>query len=90
MDTNFGRLELYDEEPGKYLVNQQWSQNMNNLRVIRLTIISLYSLFSLGLSGCTTVMTVAGQAAWEDRVTEDQVTDTKIHTALTKRLVECR
>ncbi|MBF0358711.1 MAG: BON domain-containing protein [Magnetococcales bacterium] len=61
---------------------------MNNIRVMHLAILGVFSIFYLGLSGCTTVMTTAGQAAWEDRTTEDQITDTKIHTAITKRLVD--
>ena len=37
-------------------------------------------------SGCTTVVTSAAQKAWESRSTEDQVTDSKIHTGILDKL----
>ena len=37
-------------------------------------------------SGCTSVMTSAAQKAWESRSTEDQVTDSKIHTGILDKL----
>jgi osmotically-inducible protein OsmY len=37
-------------------------------------------------SGCTTIVTSAAQKAWESRSTEDQVTDSKIHTGILDKL----
>ena len=37
-------------------------------------------------SGCTSVVTSAAQKAWESRTTEDQVTDSKIHTGILDKL----
>lgn len=37
-------------------------------------------------SGCTSVITSAAQKAWESRTTEDQVTDSKIHTGILDKL----
>lgn len=37
---------------------------------------------TMNLSGCATVVTSAAQKAWEIRSTEDQVTDSKIHTGI--------
>lgn len=37
-------------------------------------------------SGCASVVTSAAQKAWESRSTEDQVTDSKIHTGILDRL----
>ena len=37
-------------------------------------------------SGCTTVLTSAAQKAWDSRSTEDQVTDSKIHTGILDKL----
>ena len=37
-------------------------------------------------SGCTSVVTSAAQKAWESRSTEDQVTDSKIHTGILDKL----
>lgn len=37
-------------------------------------------------SGCTTVLTSAAQKAWESRSTEDQVTDSKIHTGILDKI----
>lgn len=46
-------------------------------------------LLSLPLGGCTpTLMTDAAQAPFEDRITEDQVTDLKIASYLLKRLID--
>lgn len=44
------------------------------------------AIMTMAFSGCTTVMTSAAQKAWESRSTEDQVTDTKIHTGILDRL----
>ncbi len=41
---------------------------------------------TMSLSGCATVVTSAAQKAWESRSTEDQVTDSKIHTGFLNRL----
>lgn len=38
------------------------------------------------LSGCATVVTSAAQKAWENRSTEDQVTDAKIHSGILDKL----
>ena len=38
------------------------------------------------LSGCASVVTSAAQKAWESRTTEDQVTDSKIHTGILDKL----
>lgn len=38
------------------------------------------------ISGCATVVTSAAQKAWENRSTEDQVTDAKIHTGILDRV----
>ena len=40
----------------------------------------------IGSSGCATVVTSAAQKAWEIRSTEDQVTDSKIHTGILDRI----
>ena len=39
----------------------------------------------LFLTGCQSVVTSAAQKAWENRSTEDQVTDAKIHTRILDR-----
>jgi osmotically-inducible protein OsmY len=36
----------------------------------------------ISVAGCTTIVTSAAQKAWEDRSTEDQVTDAKITTGI--------
>ena len=36
----------------------------------------------IGVAGCTTIVTSAAQKAWEDRSTEDQVTDAKITSGI--------
>jgi osmotically-inducible protein OsmY len=41
---------------------------------------------TMSLSGCATVVTSAAQKAWESRSTEDQVTDSKIHTEFLNKL----
>ena len=41
---------------------------------------------ALSFSGCATVVTSAAQKAWENRSTEDQVTDSKIHTGILDKL----
>jgi len=38
------------------------------------------------MTGCASVVTSAAQKAWENRSTEDQVTDTKIHTGILDRV----
>lgn len=38
------------------------------------------------LSGCASVVTSAAQKAWENRSTEDQVTDAKIHSGILDRV----
>lgn len=43
-------------------------------------------IMATGFSGCTSVVTSAAQKAWESRTTEDQVTDSKIHTGILDRL----
>ena len=40
----------------------------------------------LFLTGCQSVVTSAAQKAWENRSTEDQVTDAKIHTGILDRV----
>jgi osmotically-inducible protein OsmY len=40
----------------------------------------------MSLSGCASVVTSAAQKAWESRSTEDQVTDSKIHTGILNSL----
>lgn len=37
-------------------------------------------------SGCTSIVTSAAQKAWESRSTEDQVTDSKIHTGILDKI----
>ncbi|MBT6346497.1 MAG: BON domain-containing protein [Nitrospina sp.] len=55
-------------------------------------LLTLGYYFSVGLlmatlfSGCASVVTSAAQKAWENRSTEDQVTDSKIHTGILDRL----
>ena len=46
----------------------------------------LGSVFLLLLGGCTQVLTEVAQKAYEDRSTEDQVTDTKISAAFLDKL----
>jgi hyperosmotically inducible periplasmic protein len=43
-------------------------------------------IMALFFSGCASVVTSAAQKAWENRSTEDQVTDAKIHTGIRDRL----
>ncbi len=38
------------------------------------------------MTGCASVVTSAAQKAWENRSTEDQVTDTKIHSGILDRV----
>lgn len=59
---------------------------MNHLKHL---IGATFLILSLPLAGCTpTLMTDAAQAAFEDRITEDQVTDLKIASHLLKQLLE--
>ena len=41
---------------------------------------------AMTFSGCTTLITSTAQKAWEIRSTEDQVTDSKIHTGILDKL----
>ena len=41
---------------------------------------------AMTFSGCASVVTSAAQKAWENRSTEDQVTDSKIHTGILNKL----
>lgn len=60
--------------------------------VRKITITSLFLSFGiLGLSACSptnNVVTSAAQAAFEDRLTEEQVVDAKIKTGILKRMVD--
>ncbi len=59
---------------------------MNKLKSIFIAVILMTSL---ALSACTpTLMSDAAQAAFEDRITEDQITDLKIASFLLKQLIE--
>ncbi|MBL6932572.1 MAG: BON domain-containing protein [Rhodospirillales bacterium] len=52
-------------------------------------LIAVILLAGLSLGGCTpTLMSDAAQAAFEDRITEDQITDLKIASYLLKQLLE--
>ncbi|NKB80718.1 MAG: BON domain-containing protein [Nitrospirales bacterium] len=53
-------------------------------RTFRLTA----SLLCLLWAGCTTIMLETGKKAFEDRTTEDQITDTKITTGILSRFSE--
>ena len=46
----------------------------------------LAAMFVAAGFGCTMVVTTAAQKAWEDRSTEDQITDTKSAAGILKRL----
>lgn len=51
--------------------------------------VAVFLLGTLPLAGCTpTLMTDAAQAAFEDRITEDQVTDLKISSFMLKQLID--
>ena len=43
-------------------------------------------IMTMFLSSCASVVTNAAQKAWESRSTEDQVTDSKIHTGILDKL----
>lgn len=60
-------------------MNDMWKINFNH---------SMYAVLMVGIlfSGCATVMIEAGKKAFEDRNTEDQITDTKIATGVLSRL----
>ena len=52
------------------------------------TLITPIVISGVLLSGCTTVMMETGKKAFEDRTTEDQVTDTKIGAGVLSRLAD--
>lgn len=60
-------------------MNDMWKMKFNH---------SMYAVLMVGIlfSGCATVMIEAGKKAFEDRNTEDQITDTKIATGVLSRL----
>ncbi|MBC8285847.1 MAG: BON domain-containing protein [Nitrospinae bacterium] len=56
-------------------------------KILNLICFSIAGIFmALSFSGCATVVTSAAQKAWENRSTEDQVTDSKIHTGILDKL----
>lgn len=56
-------------------------------KTLALGYIATAGLFmAITLSGCATMVTSAAQKAWEIRSTEDQVTDSKIHTGILDNL----
>ena len=56
---------------------------------IKSVIAAIFLLASLSLGACTpTLLGEAAQAAFEDRITEDQITDLKIASHLLKKLIE--
>lgn len=59
-------------------MNDMWKIKFNH---------SMYAILMVGIlfSGCATVMIEAGKKAFEDRNTEDQITDTKIATGVLSR-----
>ena len=48
----------------------------------------LAGVLMMGIGGCTQVVTSAAQKAWEDRTTEDQVTDAKITTNIIDQMTD--
>ena len=56
-------------------------------RILALGCFALLGFFmAITLSGCATVVTSAAQKAWENRSTEDQVKDSKIHARILDKL----
>jgi osmotically-inducible protein OsmY len=56
-------------------------------KIIAIGYFVLVGIFiTMSLSGCASVVTSAAQKAWESRSTEDQVTDSKIHTEILNKL----
>lgn len=56
-------------------------------RILALGCFALLGFFmAITLSGCATVVTSAAQKAWENRSTEDQVKDSKIHAGILDKL----
>jgi osmotically-inducible protein OsmY len=61
--------------------------NMKMKKNLALGYIATAGLFmAMTFSGCTTLITSTAQKAWEIRSTEDQVTDSKIHTGILDKL----
>lgn len=60
-------------------MNDMWKINFNH---------SMYAVLMVGIlfSGCTAVIMEMGKKAFEDRNTEDQITDTKIAAGILSRL----
>ena len=57
-----------------------------NSNLLRNFAVAVLLAVGLGTGGCTTVVSEAAQKAWEDRSTDDQVTDTKIGAGILDRL----
>ncbi len=58
---------------------------MKNFKLLAATVLEGILMITL-ISGCASVVTSAAQKAWENRSTEDQVTDAKIHTGILDRI----
>jgi len=59
------------------------------MRKTKITIAATIVLASLSLGACTpTILSEAAQSAFEDRITEDQITDLKIASYLLKQLIK--
>jgi osmotically-inducible protein OsmY len=56
---------------------------MKNVRTLSAVLLAGLLIF---MSGCASVITSAAQKAWENRSTEDQVTDAKIHSGILDRV----
>jgi len=56
---------------------------MKNIQILSAMLLAGALMF---MTGCASVVTSAAQKAWENRSTEDQVTDTKIHTGILDRV----
>ncbi|MBL4665235.1 MAG: BON domain-containing protein [Nitrospinaceae bacterium] len=56
---------------------------MKNVRALSAVLLTGLLIF---MSGCASIVTSAAQKAWENRSTEDQVTDAKIHSGILDRV----
>jgi len=57
--------------------------NMKNVQALSVVLLMSILMF---MNGCASVVSSAAQKAWENRSTEDQVTDAKIHSGILDRV----
>jgi hyperosmotically inducible protein len=57
-------------------------------RLVGFWVVGLMLFMAFGLTGCSTVVVGAAKLAWEDRSTDDQLTDTKIGASILSSLAD--